>query len=172
MKYDGVVIAEAIRLASSEVNMPLHMMYDSKYVRKTPAVDMAELALYRGALMEWKTLQKRMLDDWRDSMEGPQVLYRKARVLKLPVMKRVVNGTSGAIAKGQAFGLSVSRGKTAALANSSQKVSEMVKEVARQLSVHAPEFSFTTLQVVLNGRALLHCDSNNAGGSTVISFGP
>ena len=48
-----MVIAEAIRLASSEVSMPMHMMFDSKYVRKTPAVEMVEIALYRGALMQW-----------------------------------------------------------------------------------------------------------------------
>ena len=134
MRKVGEVIAEAIKLASSEVKMPSHMMYDSKYVRKTPSVEMAELTLYRGALMEWKLRQKEMLDDWRDSMEGPQVLYRKARVLRLPVMKRVVNGASGAIAKGQVFGLSVCRGRTAALANGTQKVSEMVREAAKQRS--------------------------------------
>ena len=105
-------------------------------------------------------------------MEGPEVLFRKARELKLPVMKGVVNSLSGEISKGQAFGLSVCNGRRPVLANSSQKVVDMVKEAAKQLQVMAPGFTFTTIQVVLNGRALLHCDSNNAGGSMVISLGP
>ena len=165
-------MAESLSIAAEEARMPIHLVYDSRYVRKTPAVEQAELALYRCALLEWRRRRAALDEYWKNSMEGPQVLFRKARVLKLPVMKRVVNGTSGEIARGQAYGLSVCQGKQPVLANSSQKVVDMVKEAAKQLRARAPEFTFTTIQVVLNGRALLHCDSNNAGGSMVISLGP
>ena len=172
MTGDDMVVAECLSNAVEGARMPLHLVYDSRYVRKTSAVEQAELAMYRCALLLWRCRRTALDEHWKNSMEGPPVLFRKARCLKLPVMKRVVNGASGEIARGQAFGLSVCNGKQPVLASSSQKVEDMIKEAAKQLKARAPEFTFTTIQVVLNGRALLHCDSNNAGGSMVISLGP
>ena len=70
-------------------------------------------------------------------------------------------------ARGQAFGFTYSGRGPPFLANHSKKSTELLKEVNRQVQLVRPGFSFTSLQVVLNGRALLHVDANNAELSTL-----
>ena len=101
-----MVLAEGIAIASSCVQLPLHMKNDSKYIQGTPACTAAELLMYRIACVEKSVKEEQLEEFWQRSTEDAPCIYRKARALKLPVMKRVVNSTSGDVARGTTLGLS------------------------------------------------------------------
>ena len=48
----------------------------------------------------------------------------------------------------------------------------MIQAVRKMLTADDPTFTFTSLQLVVNGRAQLHTDRGNVGLSKTISFGP
>ena len=58
------------------------------------------------------------------------------------------------------------------LANPSKPVKDMIREVARQIRKTEATFTFTSVQLVLNGRAIMHIDANNVGPSMAVAIGP
>ena len=86
-------------------------------------------------------------------------------------MQGVVNQAAAGTAKGQTFGLTSGVKGAARLVNSNRQVHAVIKEVARQTQLVDPEFTFTSVQVSLNARALLHTDRNNAGSSMAMAAG-
>ena len=94
------------------------------------------------------------------------------RGLKLPVMQRVVDGRSSSVAKGLSFGLTYSGKGGPFIGNRSRKATELVHAVNKQITARYPGFTYTSLHVVHNGRALVHTDKSNHGPSVAVALGP
>ena len=154
------------------VGVPRHQKYESKYVRDHPAVTMAETLIYKGALLQLQQKKPEFGEKWKTSKEGGPVLYKRVRDLRLPLLKRVVNSMGDNIAKVQTFGLSYTRKGGPILRNSSRETMDLIQDINLQLQKVSPNFTYTSLQIICNGRALLHVDKNNVGDSMSIALGP
>ena len=87
--------------------MPLHQRNDSAIIRSTPAVNAAELLMYKGAVSSYDGQRLQRISWWQDGKDCYSALFLQAKALKLPTMKRVVSQASGDEAQGQCFGLTV-----------------------------------------------------------------
>ena len=101
-------MSEAIQKIVGNEVVPVHLVCDSKDMNLAPGLHFVEAMLYRVALMEVMSRQMELGFFWNtDAGDGPKI-YRMVRWLKLPVMKRVVNGRSSSVAKVQSYGLTYS----------------------------------------------------------------
>ena len=87
-------------------------------------------------------------------------------------MKRAVPEHTSDDVKGIVYGLSMGRNKTPYAAQVPGKAVELIKAVRAQLDMIDPNFRFTSIQLVVNGRTGLHVDQGNVGDSRAISLGP
>ena len=179
--HDPRPIAEIIGRAASSVEIPPEQKNESKHLRQTPAVIAAERLLFRSAEMEKR--QRHVTTDifgkqdaiggrWRSGSDDISALFRLGRTLKLPLMKRVVNAAAAGTAKGQTFGLTVGAKGAVRAVDANRQAIAVIKEVARQTQLAVPGFTFTSIQISLNARAMLHTDRNNAGPSMAMAAGP
>ena len=156
----------------SVVELPLQQVNQSSNVRKTPAVEAAESLSCKCAQVAYRNWKGSLVKTWETSDDDMCVLHRKARHLKLPAMKRTVSVEAASMARGQAFGLTIAGHGSSYVASSNKAIKDVVRHVAKLLEQEDPTFTFTSLQIGLNARSLLHCDKNNVGLFMDTTIGP
>ena len=167
-----LTVADFVDGMQVNVKMPLHLANQSKYIRASDVVSVAERLMYKCALTAYANWNGALMNRWNTSNDDVCVLFRRARALKLPAMARTVSVGAAGTARGQTFGLTFSNRNAPYVMHGTAKSKELIREVARQIGKTDPQFRFTSLQVGLNARSLLHCDKNNAGISKAIALGP
>ena len=85
---------------------------------------------------------------------------------------RAVKGYKSELSRGQCFGLSVDPRGAPRACSFSSKSADLVRAVVTSIAAKYPGFCFTSMQVVLNARALLHVDKGNCGPSLTLALGP
>ena len=141
---------------------------------RQPVVDVAELAIYRAASIQWQQDRCELEQHWNVADEEGPNLFRAICNIKLPPLKRAVtlpaNSADGVM--GTCYGISWSREcKPDYVANTAQ-VRVLIQLVADQLKTIDPQFCFTSIQVNMHLRAKLHVDQSNVGHSYAIALGP
>ena len=69
-------VATNLQRQSWAAELPVQQINQSKYVRKTPAVEAAETLLYKCAQIAYKSWKGTLVETWNAADDGMCVLYR------------------------------------------------------------------------------------------------
>lgn len=86
--------------------------------------------------------------------------------------KRAIVPAAGGIARGRCYGLGAGRDKTPYVPSTTGKVNDLLKLVRGSIAAADSSFTYTSVQIHVNGRSGLHRDEGNMGPSMAIALGP
>ena len=101
------------------------------------------------------------------SIQANQVLLGATRLIL-----RIVEQWWASVWRGPQQAQGVGRDRQAFMRQAPEAGVKLIKLVASQLKQLGPFFTFTLLQVVVNGTAGMHVDQGNSGPSCAIALGP
>ena len=167
---DLLSLSDTIATRIPIVGMPPGMQLSYRGI-PVPAVKAAEMMLYRACVAQHAAGAQEAVRRWQTSQEPVCKLYRAIRKMKLPQMKRVTAENSPEDSTGICLGMSTGLGRRAVVKGMPSGAKE-VKLASEVMQIDDKNFTFTSLQLVVNARAQVHVDKGNVGQSLGLALGP
>lgn len=174
MHDDELSTSDAIFIQTPLVKMPPGMQQSYKGSMTGmagPAVGAAELLYYRAcaSLMDASAVEEHR--SWHEGTDLQSNIFRAIQKLKMPAMTRTVAQDAADDVRGVCLGLTAGPNRSAYIKPMPSGGVDVAKLIGQLLAQHDPNFTYASIQLIINARSQLHVDRANVGPSLALSMG-